>query len=114
MWQKIGGAMSRYRSYPRIVGETGGKDFIIAHPSADAQALAVAIVRGAFEYKGQKRSGARRVYLPHSLWSDVRDRVVGMMEEIRVGDIMDFRNFMGAVIDARAFAKISGYIADAK
>ncbi len=114
MWQTIGTNMGRYRAYPRIVGETGGKDFIVAHASADAQALAVAIVRGGFEYQGQKCSAASRVYVPHSLWPDVRDRVVGMMEEIRVGDIMDFRNFMGAVIDARAFAKISGYIADAK
>jgi 1-pyrroline-5-carboxylate dehydrogenase len=114
MWQTIGSSMPRYRSYPRIVGETGGKDFIIAHASADAQALAVAIVRGAFEYQGQKCSAASRVYVPTSLWPDVRARVVGMMEEIRVGDIMDFRNFMGAVIDARAFAKISGYLADAK
>ncbi len=114
MWQTIGSNMGRYRAYPRIVGETGGKDFIVAHASADAQALAVAIVRGGFEYQGQKCSAASRVYVPDSLWPDVRDRVVGMMEEIRVGDIMDFRNFMGAVIDARAFAKISGYIADAK
>jgi 1-pyrroline-5-carboxylate dehydrogenase len=114
MWQTIGTNMSRYRSYPRIVGETGGKDFIVAHASADAQALAVAIVRGAFEYQGQKCSAASRVYVPTSLWPDVRDRVVGMMEEIHVGDIMDFRNFMGAVIDARAFSKISGYVADAK
>src|SRR5215469_5268785 len=114
MWQTIGSNMGRYRSYPRIVGETGGKDFIVAHASADAQALAVAIVRGAFEYQGQKCSAASRVYVPNSLWPDVRDRVVGMMEEIQIGDIMDFRNFMGAVIDARAFAKISGYVADAK
>ena len=114
MWQTIGSNMSRYRSYPRIVGETGGKDFIVAHASADAQALAVAIVRGAFEYQGQKCSAASRVYVPTSLWPDVRDRVVGMMEEIRMGDIMDFRNFMGAVIDARAFSKIGGYLAEAK
>ncbi len=114
MWQTIGSNMGRYRSYPRIVGETGGKDFIVAHASADAQALAVAIVRGGFEYQGQKCSAASRVYVPHSLWPDVRDRVVSMMEEVHVGDIMDFRNFMGAVIDARAFAKISGYLADAK
>jgi delta 1-pyrroline-5-carboxylate dehydrogenase len=106
--------MSRYRSYPRIVGETGGKDFIVAHPSADPQALAVAIVRGSFEYQGQKCSAASRVYVPRSLWSDVRDRAVAMMREIRVGDVADFRNFMGAVIDARAFEKIGEYLAEAK
>jgi 1-pyrroline-5-carboxylate dehydrogenase len=114
MWQTIGGNMPRYRSYPRIVGETGGKDFIVAHPSADAQALAVAIVRGGFEYQGQKCSAASRIYVPNSLWPDVRDRVVGMMDEIQMGDITDFRNFMGAVIDARAFAKISEYVAEGK
>ncbi|HUG53779.1 MAG TPA: L-glutamate gamma-semialdehyde dehydrogenase [Vicinamibacteria bacterium] len=114
MWKTIGAGMSRYRSYPRIVGETGGKDFIVAHPSADAQALAVAIVRGGFEYQGQKCSAARRVYVPRSLWSDVRDRAVAMMREIRMGDVADFRNFMGAVIDARAFEKISGYVAEAR
>jgi len=114
MWQTIGGNMTRYRSYPRIVGETGGKDFIVAHRSADAQALAVAIVRGGFEYQGQKCSAASRIYVPTSLWSDVRDRVVGMMEEIQMGDITDFRNFMGAVIDARAYAKISEYLTEGK
>jgi 1-pyrroline-5-carboxylate dehydrogenase len=114
MWQTIGASMARYRSYPRIVGETGGKDFIVAHPSADPQALAVAIARGAFEYQGQKCSAASRLYLPASLWPDVRDRTVAMMREMRVGDVTDFRNFMGAVIDARAFAKISGYLAEAK
>ena len=114
MWQTIGTNMARYRSYPRIVGETGGKDFIVAHPSADPQALAVAIVRGGFEYQGQKCSAASRVYVPASLWGDVRDRVVAMMEEIQVGDITDFSKFMGAVIDARAFAKISGYLTEAK
>src|SRR6185503_4325192 len=114
MWQTIAGALSAYRGYPRIVGETGGKDFIIAHPSADPQALAVAIVRGAFEYQGQKCSAASRVYVPKSIWSDVRDRAVGMMKEIRVGDVTDFRNFMGAVIDARAFEKIGEYLSEGK
>ncbi len=114
MWETIGASMSRYRSYPRIVGETGGKDFILAHPSADPQALAVAIVRGAFEYQGQKCSAASRVYVPRSLWPDVRDRVVGMMREMQMGDIRDFRNFVGAVIDQKAFRKIGEYIADAK
>ena len=113
MWQTIGGRMSSYRSYPRIVGETGGKDFIMAHASADVDALAVAIVRGAFEYQGQKCSACSRVYIPQSLWSGVRDRMVAMMGDIEVGDVRDFRNFMGAVIDEKAFTKISGYLADA-
>ena len=95
-------------------GETGGKDFIVAHPSADPQALAVAIVRGGFEYQGQKCSAASRVYVPRSLWSDVRDRAVAMMREIRMGDVADFRNFMGAVIDERAFEKIGEYLAEAQ
>ena len=99
MWKTIGANMSRYRSYPRIVGETGGKDFIVAHASADPQALAVAIVRGGFEYQGQKCSAVSRVYVPRSLWQDVRDRAVAMLREIKMGDVRDFRNFMGAVID---------------
>jgi 1-pyrroline-5-carboxylate dehydrogenase len=114
MWQTIGASMSRYRSYPRIVGETGGKDFVVAHASADPQALSVAIVRGGFEYQGQKCSAASRVYIPASLWPETRDRMVAMMREIGVGDVSDFRNFMGAVIDERAFTKISGYQAEAK
>jgi 1-pyrroline-5-carboxylate dehydrogenase len=114
MWKTIGGNMAAYRSYPRIVGETGGKDFIMAHPSANVQALAVAIVRGAFEYQGQKCSACSRIYVPESLWPEVRDRVVSMMEEITVGDVRDFRHFMGAVIDRKAFDKISGYLEDAK
>ena len=114
MWKTIGANMSRYRSYPRIVGETGGKDFIVAHPSANAQAVAVAIARGGFEYQGQKCSAASRVYVPRSLWKEVRDSTVSMMEDIRQGDVRDFRNFVSAVIDRKAFDKISGYIADAK
>ncbi|MBA3340136.1 MAG: L-glutamate gamma-semialdehyde dehydrogenase, partial [Geodermatophilaceae bacterium] len=114
MWQTIGSDMSRYASYPRIVGETGGKDFIVAHASADPAALAVAIARGGFEYQGQKCSAASRVYVPRSLWKEVRDRVVAIMEEIKVGDVSDFRNFMGAVIDKKAFTKISEFIDDAK
>src|SRR6476661_8894464 len=114
MWKTIGGSMSSYRSYPRIVGETGGKDFIVAHPSADPQALAVAIVRGAFEYQGQKCSAASRVYVPKSIWPQVRDATVGMIEQIRMGDVRDFRNFMGAVIDEKAFKKIDEYIGDAR
>jgi 1-pyrroline-5-carboxylate dehydrogenase len=114
MWKTIGANMSRYRSYPRIVGETGGKDFIIAHPSADAQAVAVAIARGGFEYQGQKCSAASRVYVPKSLWKQVRDSTVDMMKDIRQGDVRDFRNFVSAVIDRKSFDKISGYIDDAK
>ncbi|MET0553598.1 MAG: L-glutamate gamma-semialdehyde dehydrogenase [Vicinamibacteria bacterium] len=114
MWKTIGANMARYRSYPRIVGETGGKDFIVAHPSADPQALAVAIVRGGFEYQGQKCSAASRVYVPRSLWNDVRDRAVAMIADIKVGHTADFRNFMGAVIDQKAFDRISEYLADAR
>jgi 1-pyrroline-5-carboxylate dehydrogenase len=114
MWRTIGENMSRYRSYPRIVGETGGKDFIVAHPSADPQALAVGIARGAFEYQGQKCSAASRAYVPKSIWSDVRDRTVAIMKDIRMGDVTDFRNFMGAVIDKKSFDKIAEYIADAR
>jgi 1-pyrroline-5-carboxylate dehydrogenase len=114
MWKTIGGNMSRYRSYPRIVGETGGKDFVIAHPSANADALAVALVRGAFEFQGQKCSAASRAYIPKSLWPAVRDRVVAMLETVRMGDTRDFRNFMSAVIDAKAYARITKYQAMAK
>jgi 1-pyrroline-5-carboxylate dehydrogenase len=114
MWKTIGASMSRYRGYPRIVGETGGKDFIVAHPSADPAALAVAIARGGFEYQGQKCSAASRVYVPRSLWTEVRDRTVAIINELKVGDVRDFRNFMGAVIDKRAFTKISEYLDEAR
>ena len=114
MWKTIGSSMGSYRSYPRIVGETGGKDFIIAHPSADAAALAVAMVRGAFEFQGQKCSAASRVYVPKSLWKEVRDRAVAMIDDIKIGDVQDFRNFMGAVIDRKSFDKISEYIEHAR
>jgi 1-pyrroline-5-carboxylate dehydrogenase len=114
MWETIGRNIGNYRSYPRIVGETGGKDFIVAHPSADPAALAVAVVRGGFEYQGQKCSAASRIYVPKSLWKEVRERIVAMVAEIRMGDTNDFRNFMGAVIDQKAFDRISGYLADAK
>jgi 1-pyrroline-5-carboxylate dehydrogenase len=114
MWKKIGENIGRYRSYPRLVGETGGKDFIVVHPSADPVEVAVAIARGGFEYQGQKCSAASRVYVPRSLWNDIRERTTAMMHEIKVGDVTDFRNFMGAVIDQKAFTKISGYLDDAK
>ncbi|MFL5638424.1 MAG: L-glutamate gamma-semialdehyde dehydrogenase [Gemmatimonadaceae bacterium] len=110
MWKTIGASMSRYKSYPRIVGETGGKDFIVAHSSADPVALSVAIARGGFEYQGQKCSAASRVYVPESIWPEVRDRTVAIMRDIRMGDVADFRNFMGAVIDKKAFTKISEYL----
>jgi 1-pyrroline-5-carboxylate dehydrogenase len=113
MWETIGKNMNRYRSYPRIVGETGGKDFIVAHPSAEAKAVAVAIVRGGFEYQGQKCSAASRAYIPKSLWKDVRQYCQEMIAEIKMGDTADFRNFMGAVIDKKAFTSISEYLADA-
>jgi 1-pyrroline-5-carboxylate dehydrogenase len=114
MWKTIGGNMARYRSYPRIVGETGGKDFIVAHASADPAALAVAVARGGYEYQGQKCSAVSRVYVPQSLWNDVRERLVAILADMRMGDVADFRNFMGAVIDKKAFDKIGEYLADAK
>ena len=114
MWKRVGDNIGRYRTYPRLVGETGGKDFIVAHPSAAVQELAVAIARGGFEFQGQKCSAASRVYVPRSLWGDVRDRVVAMMREMRMGDVCDFRTFMGAVIDEKAFVRISGYLDDAR
>src|SRR5258708_553871 len=102
LWQKVGSNLPQYADYPRLVGETGGKDFIVAHPSADAEALAAAIVRGAYEYQGQKCSAASRAYVPANLWPQVRERVIDMLGTIKVGDVADFRNFMGAVIDKRA------------
>jgi 1-pyrroline-5-carboxylate dehydrogenase len=114
MWKKVGDSIGRYRSYPRLVGETGGKDFIVAHPSASVDELAVAIARGGFEYQGQKCSAASRIYVPESLWNSVRDRVVSMMQEMKMGDPRDFRNFVGAVIDRKAYGKITGYIEDAR
>jgi 1-pyrroline-5-carboxylate dehydrogenase len=114
LWRSVAQNLERYAGYPRIVGETGGKDFILAHESADVDALAVGIVRGAYEYQGQKCSAASRVYIPDTLWPAVRDRVVGMIEDIRMGDVADFRNFMGAVIDRRAFTKLRDHLEAAK
>ncbi len=114
MWRAVGEHIARYRSFPRLVGETGGKDFIVAHPSADSQELAVAIVRGGFEYQGQKCSAASRIYVPSSRWPDVRDRVIAMMDDIHVGDVTDAETFMGAVIDRKAFDRICGYLDDAR
>lgn len=110
LWGEVGRNVSRYRSYPRLVGETGGKDFVLAHASADVEALAVALLRGAFEYQGQKCSAASRAYVPASLWPQVRARLVALVETIRMGDVTDFTNFMGAVIDRRAFDRIDGHL----
>lgn len=114
IWKDVGDRIASYRTYPRLVGETGGKDFILAHPSADASEVAVGIVRGGFEYQGQKCSAASRVYVPESLWPAVREAAVGMMSEIRMGDPRDFRNFMGAVIDEVSFRRIADYLSAAR
>ncbi|HXG87276.1 MAG TPA: L-glutamate gamma-semialdehyde dehydrogenase [Vicinamibacterales bacterium] len=114
IWQRVGQNLGKYRTYPRIVGETGGKDFVVVHASADPQEVAVALVRGAFEYQGQKCSAASRAYIPKSLWPQIKDRMLGMIAEIKMGDVRDFRNFMGAVIDEKSFKKIGEYVADAK
>jgi 1-pyrroline-5-carboxylate dehydrogenase len=105
IWGRVGTGIARYGQYPRLVGETGGKDFVFAHSSADRAGLAVALVRGAFEYQGQKCSAASRAYVPRSLWSDLRERLRAALAEVRMGDVRDFKNFMGAVIDAPSFAK---------
>ncbi len=110
MWQTIGANISTYKSYPRIVGETGGKDFIFAHSSADVETLVTGMVRGAFEYQGQKCSAASRAYIPRSLWSDVEAQLKSKISRIKMGPPTDFRNFCGAVIDKAAFDSIAGYI----
>jgi 1-pyrroline-5-carboxylate dehydrogenase len=110
MWRTVAENLERYTSYPRLVGETGGKDFIFAHPSADVQSLAVAIVRGAFEYQGQKCSAASRVYVPESLWKELAPRLEAEVGALKMGDPADFGNFMGAVIDQASFTNIKGYI----
>jgi 1-pyrroline-5-carboxylate dehydrogenase len=114
MWKTIGNNIAQYKSYPRIVGETGGKDFIFAHPSADPAAVATAITRGAFEYQGQKCSAASRVYIPSNLWASVKDTMCAQLDEIKMGTVEDLGNFVNAVIDQRAYDKITGYIAEAK
>jgi 1-pyrroline-5-carboxylate dehydrogenase len=114
LWKTIGENINTYKTYPRVVGETGGKDFVIAHKSADAKALATALTRGAFEFQGQKCSAASRAYIPSNLWEEVKGYLVEDVKNIRMGTTEDFRNFMGAVIDEKAFDKISGYIAEAK
>ncbi|HEX8002616.1 MAG TPA: L-glutamate gamma-semialdehyde dehydrogenase [Mycobacteriales bacterium] len=114
LWRSVGERIASYRSYPRLVGETGGKDFVIAHPSADPAALRTALVRGAFEYQGQKCSAASRAYVPASLWRQMGDDLVAEAESLTQGDVADFSNFMGAVIDRRAFDRLRGVIDRAK
>lgn len=114
IWKTIGDNIAKYRSYPRIVGETGGKDFILAHESADVDVLVAAIVRGAFEFQGQKCSAASRVYIPNSIWPAVKEKLVKEMATLKMGPTEDFTNFVNAVIDERAFNKITSYIDQAK
>jgi 1-pyrroline-5-carboxylate dehydrogenase len=114
MWKTIGGNIMNYRSYPRIVGETGGKDFVFVHASADVEVTATALVRGAFEYQGQKCSAASRAYIPQNLWPALKERMVDQVKTIKMGDITDFSVFMGAVIDKAAFESITSYIEYAK
>ncbi len=114
MWKTIGENIANYKTYPRIVGETGGKDFVVAHPSADADALIVALARGAFEYQGQKCSAASRAYIPSNIWEQVKTGLVEMVESFKMGTVEDFRNFINAVIDERSFDKIVGYIEEAR
>ena len=114
MWHTVGSNIDRYRTYPRLIGETGGKDFVLAHPSADVASLRTALIRGAFEYQGQKCSAASRAYVPRSLWQSMKDDLVDEVNGIEMGDVADFRNFMGAVIDESAFQRHSQAIAEAK
>jgi 1-pyrroline-5-carboxylate dehydrogenase len=113
-WETIGKNMDKYKSYPKIVGETGGKDFIFAHTSADVKGLSTAIVRGAFEYQGQKCSAASRAYIPKSLWNDVKKCVGEMLSRIKMGDVREFTNFVNAVIDEASFDNCMNYINNAK
>ncbi|HHT73573.1 MAG TPA: L-glutamate gamma-semialdehyde dehydrogenase [Firmicutes bacterium] len=110
MWRTVGNNIHRYRTYPRLVGETGGKDFVFAHPSADIAALRTALIRGAFEYQGQKCSAASRAYIPKSLWGKLRDDLIQETKELTMGDVRNFTNFMAAVIDKAAFQNIKSYI----
>jgi 1-pyrroline-5-carboxylate dehydrogenase len=109
IWKTVGEGIASYRSYPRLVGETGGKDFVFAHPGADPEALVAALVRGAFEYQGQKCSAASRAYLPRPLWEKIRPRLIEETAGLKMGDVRDYSNFVNAVIDERSFDKISGY-----
>jgi 1-pyrroline-5-carboxylate dehydrogenase len=110
LWRTVGENIATYRGYPRIVGETGGKDFVVAHPSADVDVLRTALIRGAFEFQGQKCSAASRAYVPRSVWSRLRDDLIGTTEALPMGDVTDFSNFMGAVIDRRSFSRLSGVL----
>lgn len=110
VWKLVGDNLRTYRNYPRLVGETGGKDFVFAHPSADEDAVVSALVRGAFEYQGQKCSAASRAYIPESLWRGVREKLLSETAKLKAGDVCDFTNFMGAVIDRKSFENIKGYI----
>ncbi|MEA2451860.1 MAG: 1-pyrroline-5-carboxylate dehydrogenase [Actinomycetota bacterium] len=114
MWRKVGEHVSDYRNFPRLVGETGGKDFILAHPSADVSAVATALLRGAFEYQGQKCSAASRVYVPSNLWPALREQIADEVPRIKMGDVTDFSNFMGAVIDDAAFGQHKAALDEAK
>jgi 1-pyrroline-5-carboxylate dehydrogenase len=114
MWKTIGENISKYKSYPRIVGETGGKDFVIAHKSADPKEISTALVRGAFEYQGQKCSAASRAYIPSNLWDDVKKNMIADLKSIKMGGVEDFGNFVNAVIDEKAFDSITGYIEKAR
>jgi 1-pyrroline-5-carboxylate dehydrogenase len=114
MWRTIAENVHTYRGYPRVVGETGGKDFVVAHSSCDVDALRTALIRGAFEYQGQKCSAASRAYIPKSIWLKLKESLVAEVKQIRMGDISDFGNFMGAVIDKKSFENIKGYIETAK
>ena len=114
LWRTVGDNIATYRSYPRIVGETGGKDFVVAHPSADVDVVRTALVRGAFEYQGQKCSAASRAYVPRSMWNTLRDDLAATVDGLSMGPTTDFSNFMSAVIDERAFARVTGAIDRAK
>ena len=114
IWQRVAQALPSLKGYPRIVGETGGKDFVVAHPDCDQRGLTIALLRGAFEYQGQKCSAASRAYIPNSVWDGIENDLISEMNKIKIGDCNDFTNFMTAVIDEKAFNKITGYIERAK
>lgn len=114
IWKTIGTNISKYKTYPRIVGETGGKDFVLAHKSSNAEQVATALLRGAFEFQGQKCSAASRAYIPDNLWDDVKEKLVADLKTVKMGDVEDFSNFMGAVIDKASFDKLSMFIDNAK
>jgi len=114
LWRQVGERLDQYREYPRLVGETGGKDFLVAHESADVPALIAAMIRGAYEFQGQKCSALSRAYVPRSMWSAMRDRLIEEIRTIRMGDVADLRNFMGAVIHRQAFERCERYIAQAR